>query len=208
MYKIYINDTPLFLVNTKDLGNIFLPSETCLVARYQGKLKILLNYIDMLEKSKRFEKVVLHGSDPKRIWKDFKSLFKIMEAAGGLVFNEKKEALIIYRWEYWDLPKGKIEKGEGKKEAAIREVSEETGLTELHLIKKLAKTYHTYKDRKGRRVLKRTFWYLMNTSQTTLTPQTEEDIEQAIWIDLEQFHAEKRKTYGNILDVMAILHEK
>lgn len=208
MYKIYINETPLFLVNTKEVANNFLPSETCLIARYQGKTKSLLHYVDMLEKSKRFEKVVLHSATPKNMWADFKSQFKIMKAAGGLVFNTKEEALLIFRLGYWDLPKGKIESGEGKKEAAIREVQEETGLKEVVLGQKLIRTFHTYKDRRNRRALKFTHWYQMSTPEMDLTPQGEEDILEAIWLDLDTFKLENRKTYGNILDVIQAFEEK
>ena len=57
---------------------------------------------------------------------DFQGLYKIIEAAGGVVFNEKNEILMIYRLKTWDLPKGKIEKGETPADAAFREVCEET----------------------------------------------------------------------------------
>ena len=36
----------------------------------------------------------------------------IIEAAGGMVFNEKNELLMIFRRGFWDLPKGKIDPGE------------------------------------------------------------------------------------------------
>ncbi len=208
MYKIYINETPLFLVKTEEVVNNFLPSDTVLIARYTGKVKSLLHYVDMLEKSQRFEKVVLHSEDAKKVWTDFKSQFKVMKAAGGLVFNANQEVLLIYRLGYWDLPKGKIEKGEGKKAAAIREVQEETGLNELILGQKLTKTFHTYKDRRGRRVLKYTHWYQMSTEEMDLTPQAEEDILEAIWLHLDTFKSEKRKTYRNILDVIQSFEAK
>lgn len=39
----------------------------------------------------------------------FLSMFKIVEAAGGLIINEKGETLFIFRRGKWDLPKGKID---------------------------------------------------------------------------------------------------
>ena len=54
-------------------------------------------------------------------------------ADGGLVFNEKKQLLMIFRREKWDLPKGKLDKGEKIEDCALREVEEETGLKELKL---------------------------------------------------------------------------
>ncbi len=202
MYKIYINETPLFLVNTKDLVNNFKGGEDILIARYNGKVKNILNYVDMLEKNRRFRMVVIHSNDEKALIKDFDSLFKIIEAAGGLVFNEKKEMLVIFRIGFWDLPKGKIDKGEGKKAAAVREVEEETGLKDVQLGDFLKETYHTYRSRKNKRVLKRTFWYVMHSQQSELVPQAEEDIEKAIWIDPQDFLSNYQPVYGNILDVI------
>ena len=63
---------------------------------------------------------------------------------------------------------------------------------------KLPFSYHTYIDRDGKRVLKKTHWFLMNTPETSLTPQTEEDIEMAIWMSKKQFFGEERVVYPNI----------
>ncbi len=202
MYKIYINETPLFLVNTKDLANNFSGGDDILIARYNGKIKNLLNYVDMLEKSRRFRMVVIHAQDERQLLEDFDALFKIIEAAGGLVFNDRSEILAIFRLGFWDLPKGKIDPGESTKEAALREVEEETGLKDVKLGEFLKKTYHVYRSRKNKRILKRTYWYTMYSNQETLIPQHEEDIEQAVWIDPAVFLAEKKAIYGNILDVV------
>ncbi|MBK8711560.1 MAG: NUDIX domain-containing protein [Niastella sp.] len=58
----------------------------------------------------------------------FSRQFTFIEAAGGLVQNEDKEILFIYRSGKWDLPKGKIEKKETPQIAATRKIQEETGL--------------------------------------------------------------------------------
>ncbi len=82
------------------------------------------------------------------MWKSFKSLFHIVEAAGGLVANKEDKILFIHRLGKWDLPKGKLEKGEGVKEAAVREVEEETGITDLELLDFLQETYHIYTEKR------------------------------------------------------------
>lgn len=202
MYKIYINETPLFLVNTSDLAAIPSFEGEILKARYPGKPKFLLHYIDMLEKSQRFTAVILYAPQAKQIYRDIKTLLMLERAAGGMVYNEAEEILLIFRRGSWDLPKGKIDPGEGKKAAAIREVQEETGIRQITLGPKIGITYHTFRNRSGKRVLKKTFWYLMKTTEEELTPQAEEDIERAEWMSLSTFYSEKRVVYKNILDVL------
>lgn len=202
MYKIYINETPLFLTSTKDSSSINLKGKNHIRARYTRNKKGLFSYIDLLEKNNRFDLIVLYDDDVKSLYKDFKSIYKTIKASGGVVNNEKGETLMIFRRQHWDLPKGKIEDGEKKKVAAIREVQEETGLKDVFLKKSICKTYHTYRDRKDRRVLKLTYWYSMQTSENQLIPQIEEDIEEAVFVDLKTFFQKPRKTFGNILDVL------
>ena len=74
-------------------------------------------------------------------WKDFSDNYKVIEAAGGLVFNQKNEILMIFRNGKWDLPKGKLEAGESVESCAVREVEEECGVSDLKIIKKLKDTF-------------------------------------------------------------------
>ncbi len=204
MYKIYINETPLFLLNTTELGQLPEYEGETLRARYPGKPKFLLHYIDMLEKSQRFAAVCLFHTDVEYLFADFKSLHKTIRAAGGLVSNPAGEHLFIYRRDFWDLPKGKIEREEGKKEAALREVREETGLQTVELGKKITITYHTYRPPGRKRVLKKVHWYHMYSEDTELLPQQEEDIEIAVWRKASDLLAEKPRIYRNILDVLTL----
>jgi len=119
MYKIYINGTPILLMNTQEKEELLPSAENILMAKYLGKPKYLLTYIDLLEKSKKFDSVVIYTENYNKLVDDFKGLYKIIEAAGGVVFNEKNEILMIFRLGYWDLPKGKIDKGETAKIAGM-----------------------------------------------------------------------------------------
>ena len=197
MYIIYINDTPLYLVErVADAGIATGPS--VIVGRYSGKPRSLLHYIDTLEKSAKYAAIVLFSKDLPTLIADMEARFKLIEAAGGLVRNAAGEGLFIFRRGHWDLPKGKIDKGETVEQAAVREVQEETGITQVTLGAALPTTYHTYRNRKDKRVLKRTYWFEMTTTDTELIPQTEEDIEAAVWHPVERYAQLEGPMYANI----------
>lgn len=198
MYKIYVNDHPLVLTHTKSIKDVDI--EGIKVMPYMGASKHLLNYIDKLEKSTEPTAILLHTKDPDRLWSEFRSLFREIKAAGGAIQNEQHEILMIDRLQRWDLPKGKLEKGEKKREAAIREVEEETGLL-CEIVDKLCVTFHTYRTKKGR-VLKKTHWYRMKQVSGEINLQEEEDILDHQWISAEDFLRSSLASYGSIQDVM------
>lgn len=202
MYKIYINEQPLLLVDTAAGMQQMPGSEKKPVARYFGKTRHLLNFVDMMEKNRELESVTLFHDEPERLFADLCSLYELIEAAGGLVLNPKGEILAIFRKKTWDLPKGKFEKKETPAECALREVEEETGVSKLELGAFLTHTYHTYKE-KGKRVLKKTHWFTMTAPEQELTPQTEEEIEQAVWMAPEEFLSGKHKMYNSIREVVS-----
>jgi len=202
MYKIYINETALLLMKTADLSAEYLEGSNQLISRYPNNRKFLLSHLDLMEKNQRFERVIIHATDLDNLWSDMKKLLKTIRAAGGLVYAADGQVLAIYRMGFWDLPKGKIEKGESKKVAARREVMEETGILELEVDHRLLKTYHIYRDtRYKKRVLKKTYWYKMKGESDELVPQSEEDIEKALWIKPDALLA-KTPIYQNIIDVI------
>lgn len=137
----------------------------------------------------------------------FESLFDTAEgivAAGGVVKNDKGELLLIYRRGYWDLPKGKVEKGEKIINAAKREVEEETGVRVEEITTEPFLTYHCY-TLKGKQCIKETHWYDMvaQPKQGDLVPQLEEDIEVAAWVkptDLKQY---KTTAYPLIWEILS-----
>lgn len=209
MYKIYINDRLLTLCDPLEMAQAGTPADGHLVARYPGKPKFILNYVDLLEKgSPQVEQVTLFYTEVDELWEDFKKHYRVLEAAGGLVYNFARQWLLIFRRDHWDLPKGKIDPGETTEDAAVREVQEETGLKMLELGAELPTTYHTYRDKKGRRALKVTHWYRMSTPETHLVPQVEEDIEQAVWMSQNQFFAEERVVYPNISSLLELARQQ
>ncbi len=138
---------------------------------------------------------VLYLSDsPKRSWEEFVSHFRLQEAAGGLVKNEKGKYLVIFRRGKWDLPKGKIEYDESPKQAALREVREECGIENLEIVRPISVTFHTY-PHNGKQILKKTHWYLMEgNSSDVLKAQSEEDIELVEWMSENKIY---QKVFAN-----------
>ena len=138
------------------------------------------------------------NSNPERMFEQFASNFLVIDAAGGLVQNDKGEFLLIFRRNRWDLPKGKVEKGEDLEVAALREVEEETGVSELSVQRHLITTYHTY-VLDGKSILKRTYWYAMKClGNQQLVPQVEEDIVKVEWVNESNLSNYLSASYSNI----------
>jgi 8-oxo-dGTP pyrophosphatase MutT (NUDIX family) len=127
-------------------------------------------------------------------------------AAGGLVFNDRNELLMIYRRGFWDLPKGKLDPGESIEACAIREVEEETGLKEIELGKFISITLHEYFDTYLKEeVIKESHWYHMKVKgEPSLIPQTEEDISQIKWVDSMALPDYLKNTYSTIIEIIKL----
>lgn len=125
-------------------------------------------------------------------------------AAGGLVSNNKNELLMIFRRGKWDLPKGKLDEGESIEACAIREVEEETGITNIALGKLIAVTYHDYFDEwMQEEVTKETHWYAMRIfDDQKLIPQTEEHITEIKWVNETEMKDCLQNTYQTIIEII------
>ena len=189
MYKVFVNDKPLFLTNeiVKETDFQLFLLESADIK--QVIVKIFQNKI---------QKAYLYHPDEKEIMKTLKTKIPVQKAGGGLVYNDKNEVLFIFRNGKWDLPKGGIEKGESIEDTAIREVEEETGVGKLVITKKLQKTYHIFK-RNGRFKLKVTHWFEMRSSFDGIPEgQAEEGIEKVAWLNPEEIQEALKNSYENI----------
>jgi len=203
MYKIYINENALLIGDKDEIRN--LNQEGVKVIPFFMNKKGLLNYVDKLEKSPDGITIALSSDQPEEIFKLFKSLYRIVNAAGGVVRNENGEVLFIERLDFWDLPKGKLDPGEKWRAAAIREVREETG-QKCKIDRKIANTWHTYEDRKGRRVLKKTKWYTMTSRNPgQVVVQAEEQITGYKWMTMDSYEQIKGHKYRSIDDLVRVV---
>lgn len=190
MYKVFVNEKKLLL--SKQSENL----EKSLGYEGVTSLEIAL---DLLENTSVTELNVF-GENIDEIWSEFQKLFRIIEAAGGIVNNPEGDILFIKRLGKWDLPKGKMEKGESREESAVREIEEETGLANVELVQFINTTYHIYVERNGDKVLKCTHWFEMNfDGEDTSKPQIEEGITEVAWKNTAQIEDEVfPSTFKNI----------
>ena len=132
---------------------------------------------------------------------------KIM-AAGGIVENEQNEILFIFRRGKWDLPKGKLDKGETVEECAVREVEEETGLRQIERGELIDISIHHYEEH-GDSIEKETFWYAMKIKgEQKLVPQVEEDIHDLKWVKEQELPMYLSNTYNNIIEIVEKYYDK
>ena len=113
--KIYFNDKPLFLCDTID--EVIEPYVHHDDAVFIDELDThtVKAMIHEMELSKIHAGVFFH-SKLNELKKAFFKKFTLVQAAGGLVKNESDEILLIFRRGKWDLPKGKLDKGESLEE--------------------------------------------------------------------------------------------
>jgi len=200
MYKVFVNEKKLLL--SKQPENL----EKTLKYESFTTLEIAL---DLLQNTS-LKELNVYGEEIGEIWEEFKKLFRIIEAAGGIVNRPNGDILFIKRLGKWDLPKGKMEKGESREESAIREIEEETNLQNVELLDFINTTYHIYIERNGDKVLKFTHWFEMNfEGEDTSKPQIEEGITEVAWKNTAQIESEVfPSTFKNIKLIINEFWEK
>lgn len=217
MNTIFVNDIP---IKFKHLNNLKLKKENfdtyvdgssgivpkklySRVLIYDASIDTIVNLLKKMTKYK-FKKIYSITLTLKNLDNDIKELkkmFKIIKAGGGVVNNNKKEILFIYRMKKWDLPKGKLDKGETIKQCAKREVEEETKV-KVSCGKKILSTWHTYTKNK-KFILKKTTWYMMESiDDSKMKPQKKEKIEKVEWMkesSVEDILLNSYKTLNHVM---------
>ncbi len=189
MYKVFMNDKPIIITESIEESNNFE------VYNFDA-----INFDKLQERllESSVHGVYLQSSNLAKDWSRFQENFRVIEAAGGKVYNSKSEILFIYRFDKWDLPKGHIEKGEKREVAAVREVEEECGIEGLSVVKRLETTYHAFSYNEELR-LKVTYWFEMKTEfEGELIPQTEEGITNVCFKNSLDIDLALKNTYPNI----------
>lgn len=189
MYKVFVNDSPLILTNRLSEtvnGNYFLLNGSAIKTAIKALMK------------KKLDEAFIYHPNDEEILRKFTKKIPMVVAAGGVVTNKNGKVLFIYRNEKWDLPKGKLDKGESLEECAVREVMEETGVQDLVIENFLRTTYHVFK-RNGKYKLKEVHWYAMKTSYDgKLKGEKKEGIVKVKWKGPQKIKEALDNSYTNI----------
>ena len=190
MYRLFCNNRKLtannFCENLLSLDNKGVKNCDDLVAKIR-------HWLD----DATAEDLDLGDVDGENLASAIKNIFRQAPAAGGVVIIDNK-FVAIERNGIPDLPKGHIEKGESPEIAALREVEEETGITNLEIIQELPATWHCYLLN-DQWTIKKTSWYLMKTASGMKNiPQTEEGISKVYLVDKKGVNEFEKNTFDSL----------
>ena len=205
LIKIFVNEKPIYLTDefTNHLKELSEKEDSIFLENNMVDATSLLEKLD----TAKYSVAILLAKSIEKLKNNFFSQFDIIEAAGGIVQNENKKMLFIFRRGKWDLPKGKLEVGETIETCAEREIEEETGITQLVLKRKIGETFHIYKER-GKTILKISHWfYFTCPSLQKVQPQIEEDIAEVKWISTQNIKEPMANTYKNIKEIVSIFFD-
>jgi ADP-ribose pyrophosphatase len=203
MYKVFFNGSKILIGSEmkKSLNNnINEAFDVC-------NEDVVSQAIDRIECSADSLSFSFNCNNCYETWNSFKACFNEIAAAGGVVVNNRNEILFIKRFGYWDLPKGKIEENETAEDAAVREVEEECGISDLQIIRPLDSTYHIYRSPflplDDNLVLKETKWFLMKYNGNKVpVPQIEENIVEICWFNRDNLNEVYGNIYSNLSDFL------
>lgn len=199
--KIYFDNKPLFLCDDVDVSLQPYIHHDDAVFIDELNLHTIKSMIHEMQEESVHAGVFFH-KDLNELKKAFFKKFTMIQAAGGFVLNENKEVLMMFRRGKWDLPKGKMDKGESFEECATRETEEETGLKNIKLISPLITTYHTYHEG-SRYMLKETKWFKMKVDgEQKLIPQEEEQITKLEWVAKVDLKKYMSNSFPSVVDVL------
>lgn len=199
--KIYCFDKPLILTTEAaqySAGHTAAGGYLTLTGAFGRNLRLAMEHLGR----PRSTGAIIEDSSADALLAALHEYCEPVDAAGGVVENERGDVLMIYRRGRWDLPKGKRDDNEPLDACALREVTEETGLHRLSCGPKICETYHIYAQC-GQRLVKTTSWYRMTgTFSETPVPQAEENITEARWVSLRELGPIAFKSYHAIRDVL------
>ena len=198
MYKIFQENKALIFPKIDDNA---LKFDAMFPESDRYEIDILCDFLQEWLADKEQTDTFVHEVGENAVVEALKTTFRMAPAAGGIVVKDGKIVSIV-RNGIPDLPKGHIEKDESPENAALREVTEETGIGNLQIVKALPSSWHCYQVGEEWR-LKRTYWYLMESGEAIQPkPQTEEGITEIKLIGNEDIEAFLKGTFRSISEIL------
>ncbi len=126
------------------------------------------------------------------------------ENAAGIIINKENKVFIATRIlenpselqtrEHWQFPQGGIDRGEDPDHAALREIREETGISNVTILGKASEHYsyiwNHFKRRliggRGHRGQRQTIYYLRFTGSDSEIKLDQSELQEYKWISIEQ----------------------
>jgi len=128
------------------------------------------------------------------------------KSCGAVVFLKRsrvKYLLLNYQAGHWDFVKGNVEPNESEQETVIRELQEETGITDAKFIEDFKERIEYFYRRQGSTVRKEVIFFLMET-ETEKVKISYEHVGYT-WLDYKQ--AMEKLTFKNAKDVLQKAHK-
>ena len=193
MYRLFCNNKMLVCINFfEHFLDATIDSDKLSSQLFDNTFNKVKNWLENGE-----ENLYINDVDNDILAAVFKKIFHFAPAAGGLVLINKS-IVAIERNGRMDLPKGHIEKNEQTDIAAMREVEEETAISNLSIIKQLPSSHHCYLLN-GQWTLKKTSWFLMKSDdEFKPKPQEEEGISNVFLLNKDNVNCFLENTYPSI----------
>ena len=193
MYRLFCNNKTLLCRNFfEQLLDTDINADVYTSQVFENTFDRLKKWLDESDENLEIDDV-----DNEVLAAVIKKIFRFAPAAGGLVLINNA-IVAIERNGIPDLPKGHIEKNESPDLAALREVREETAISNLSIIKQLPSTFHCYLLN-NQWTLKKTSWFLMKSDdEFRPKPQEEEGITKVYLLNKNNVNDFLEKTYSSI----------